>query len=72
VKECKECKTVYLDVESNFYKSERDGFQAICKMCKKNKDKDYYKRNRDKVKKRSSKYYEEHREERLGYYKEKL
>lgn len=55
--------------ETEFYKRKisKDGLQSICKICNKEKDKEYRKRNKEKIKKIKQEYYRS----KEDYFKEK-
>jgi len=70
MKTCRECLIEYADVKCNFYSSKRDGFQTICKACKKVADRCYYEKNKNDIKARSSEHYANNKETRREYYEE--
>jgi hypothetical protein len=56
MKFCKRCKKEKEYIEFNKQKKSKDGYNTICKLCKSEKSKEYYKNNREKVKKRVKEY----------------
>jgi len=75
---CNECQLEYEANEQFFYKSKKskDGLRGICKKCTSIKQKGYYEKNREKIKKQKQKYYQENRETLLEntaiYYQENV
>lgn len=55
--------------ETDYYKRKvsKDGLQSICKICQKEKDKEYQERNKDKIRKLKQEYYRS----KEDYFKEK-
>lgn len=68
IKKCTKCNKLKVAYEGNFHKSKdgsKYGLRAICKVCNKQRDKQYKKENKEKIKQ----YQEEHKEERKEYQK---
>lgn len=64
----KKCKKCGIEKElTEFYKEKttRDGFQTSCKMCHAEKEKEYYKNNKEQIAKRKKEYYKRNKERLL-------
>lgn len=64
MKNCNLCKK-YKSYDQ-FYK-QRNGYQYICKACKKIKDREYYLDNKEKIYKKAREYVKNHKEKNLEY-----
>ena len=69
MKQCTKCKTVYDDVESNFYRNGK-GFRSHCKICIIKKRKEHYQENRDARLENHKKHYQDNRNDILEQKKE--
>lgn len=69
MKKCNKCEIEQLLENFNLKKDSKDGFSSICKLCKKEIDKDYYERNKENVLNKVKKYREENTD-KINVYKE--
>lgn len=65
VKTCKKCNITYQLNDTNFFKRKgsKDGFRNECKKCNKEKNRKYYRDNKEKVLSKNKEYRENHKEE---------
>lgn len=69
-KRCNRCSLVKPINEFDKDKSKKDGFRAICKECRVELRRKYYKEHKDEVLKKMREYYDKHKEGKLKYSEE--
>ena len=69
-KVCNKCRTLKYLTEFYKDKSKKDGYHTQCKICRSNNDKEYVRKNKDKLDKQKKEYREQHKAEKADYDKQ--